>query len=285
MSDPLSASQKNPEPSINKPRHPLERPLKEQPIQRVTRQENTPKVSVKPVGSPIATYVFLEINILIFLADAFFFGGILRYVGGLENHLMVSGQYWRIFTSIFVHFDITHIAMNSISLFYLGRLVESLYGARRFLAIYLLSGIAGSLAYFALSSGLGAGASGAIFGLIGATAIFLYRNRTLLNSQEAIRHIVITLMIQIAGGLIGGVVSNEAHIGGLLGGISLSWFMSPLIKVEPDYGNGVLVKDAASPQTIWLAAVMGALIAAGAITLLVVLHRVGILQVVPLLGS
>src|SRR5258706_1754799 len=245
MSDPLSASQQYPEPPKSpKPRHPLEGPLNG-PASRPSPEQTQPKVRITPypVRKPTLTYALIVVNLLIFAVDWLVLQSQLTSLGVKINEEILVGQYWRFITPVFLHANPAHVVMNCISLYYIGRQVEALYGSLRFSAIYILSGIAGVVLSFALLPNRSLGASGAIFGLIGALLLFLYRNRTVLNTRGAIQQVVITIGIQIAAGLISQVVDNAAHIGGLLCGIGLGWFMTPLFKIEPDYTGGAKIKD------------------------------------------
>ena len=99
-----------------------------------------------------------------------------------------SGQFWRLVTNVFVHIGIVHVAMNMIGLWQMGPLVERLLGNRGFLAVYLFSGVCGSLASvlwnpFVVS----AGASGAVFGVYGALLAFLLRHRGSIPREDHVR--------------------------------------------------------------------------------------------------
>nr|WP_054752968.1 rhomboid family intramembrane serine protease [Piscibacillus salipiscarius] len=90
-------------------------------------------------------------------------------MGGLKfNPFIAQGEYWRIITSMFLHIGLIHLLMNMIALYYLGEVTEKIYGTKRFLVIYFIAGIFGSIASFATNDSVSAGASGAIFGLFGA---------------------------------------------------------------------------------------------------------------------
>ena len=97
--------------------------------------------------------------------------------GAKVNPLIADGQYWRLVAPIFIHIGLMHLVFNSIALLTFGRIAEMIYGHTRFLAIYLVSGIAGVVLSYLLSRGISAGASGAIFGLGGALAVFFLVNR------------------------------------------------------------------------------------------------------------
>jgi len=135
-----------------------------------------------------------------------------------------DGEWWRLGSALFLHFGVFHLAMNMLSLWDGGRLVERMYGTARFLLIYFCSGLGGNLLSLA-TQGDGAvsgGASGAIFGVYGALMVFLWRERAHLNPAEfkwlfwgaaGFSAVTIALGLRITG------IDNAAHIGGLLAGI------------------------------------------------------------------
>ncbi|MDQ5813794.1 MAG: rhomboid family intramembrane serine protease, partial [Actinomycetota bacterium] len=90
-------------------------------------------------------------------------------LGALVPALVAEGEAWRLLTSLFLHSGFTHLALNMISLYFLGSFAEVSFGRSRFLALYFISGIAGGLAYlyFGAFNSPAVGASGAIFGLLG----------------------------------------------------------------------------------------------------------------------
>ena len=182
----------------------------------------------------------MGINILVFLADmglritGYGFQGVgpLTLIGAKDNQAIVRGEYWRLITPLFLHGGILHLGLNRYFLYIVGRLVERAFGTARFLAIYLLSGIAGVVASFAFSHFDSIGASGALFGLVGAWVPLLYRNRHVLaNTRQQIRRIVQVIAINLLIGLAPGI-DNWAHLGGLVSGLALGWFASPLYVVR-----------------------------------------------------
>ena len=131
--------------------------------------------------------------------------------------LFKFGEIYRIITSIFVHANIWHLVCNMYSLYIIGSQVENFLGRKKFIIIYLVSGIIGNLMSMTFSSGFSVGASGAIFGLMGSLVYFGYHYRLYLNSiikSQIMPLIVLNLML---GFMIPGI-DNFAHIGGLIGG-------------------------------------------------------------------
>ncbi len=140
--------------------------------------------------------------------------------GAKVNSLIGAGQYWRLLTSVFLHFGFLHLAFNMLFLYNLGPGMEALYGHRRYLAIYLAAGILGSISSYAFTPGMSVGASGALFGLIGAYLYFWLRRPR--AGRRLGRDMLILLVFNVVFGLINPSVDNWAHFGGLIGGFLAS---------------------------------------------------------------
>jgi rhomboid protease GluP len=196
-------------------------------------------------ATPVAwvTPALVAINVLVFVAMAFGGAGIMKPEGevhvrwGSNFGLMTaSGEWWRLFTSMFLHFGIIHLALNMAALWDIGRIVERLFGNWTFLALYLLAGISGStlslLWHPAVNS---AGASGAIFGVFGMLAGYLVHKELGLPATVMKKHWSITLPFVGYNLFIGATVpgiDNAAHLGGLVGGFVMGYaFARPL---DPD---------------------------------------------------
>ena len=134
--------------------------------------------------------------------------------GVLYGPLVADGEWWRLFTSMFLHYGPIHLALNMLALWWFGSAVEQVLGRGRYLLLYLVSGLAGSAGALLLDpNALTAGASGAIFGILGA-AFVLERQRTYVLGGGALSVIVLNIVFTFAvpGISIGG------HLGGLVGG-------------------------------------------------------------------
>jgi membrane associated rhomboid family serine protease len=129
-----------------------------------------------PVSRPIATWILLGIIVIVFIIETLIGGStetdVLIRLGAKVTPLVAAGEYWRLLTAMFLHIGIVHVLFNGYALVAIGTELERILGWRRFLAIYLLSGLFGGLASYAFIASLSAGASGAIFGIIGALAAF-----------------------------------------------------------------------------------------------------------------
>ena len=150
--------------------------------------------------------------------------------GANYGPLTLTGQWWRILTAMFVHIGILHLAINMWCLWDLGLLAEYLYGPRTFLAVYLISGLAGSIVSLVRNPLVtSAGASGAIFGIAGALIATLYLGK-LAAPRGTLRSSLVSLIVfagySLAYGLLKGGVDNGAHIGGLISGLVLGSVLS-----------------------------------------------------------
>ncbi|MBS1566772.1 MAG: rhomboid family intramembrane serine protease [Bacteroidetes bacterium] len=182
-----------------------------------------------------ATPIIIELNILVFIAMVIagvsFIApdtiDILKWGGNFKPYVM-AGQWWRLFSSMFVHFGILHLAFNMYALFYIGVYLEPLLGRTKFIVSYLAVGLFSSLVstWWHGSGAVSAGASGAIFGLYG---IFLALLTTNIVENEARKSLLQSIIVFIAYNLFFGftskLVDNSAHIGGLLSGFIIGYIL------------------------------------------------------------
>ncbi|MEO8286880.1 MAG: rhomboid family intramembrane serine protease [Chloroflexota bacterium] len=186
-------------------------------------------------------------------------------MGAKVNALVVEGDWWRLITATFLHAGYLHILLNGYALYIIGMDLEGFFGRGRFAAIYAISGLAGSVASFAFSPYLvpGVGASGAIFGLIGALAVYYGINRSLFGKlgQAQFWNIIIVILLNLGLGISGIFpIDNSAHIGGLIAGAAVGFVFCP--RYRPGGWVNPLVREIVntnkSPLT-WLTAGMIAL--------------------------
>jgi rhomboid protease GluP len=151
--------------------------------------------------------------------------------GALVPALVAQGRAWLLFTSMFLHAGFVHLALNMLSLYFLGSFVEVAFGRGRFLALYLASGLAGGIAYlyFGNFNGSVVGASGAIFGLLGGVLGYSLRRGTFSWHNPLIRQLLILTALNLYVGFSVSNISNTAHIGGLLGGLAFGWLVAPTV--------------------------------------------------------
>lgn len=140
-------------------------------------------------------------------------------------HLSVKGEYYRLFTSMFLHFGIQHIFNNMLLLIYAGDMLETIVGKWRYLIIYLGGGLIGNLFSWYKDCHLGryvasAGASGAIFAVLGALIWLAILNRKRID-PSFIKRLILVSLLSLADGYTQTGIDNAAHTGGFLGGLIL----------------------------------------------------------------
>lgn len=157
-------------------------------------------------------------------------GPFIQY-GALVPADVAAGEVWRLVSSAFLHAGITHILFNMYALYILGSFLEPTFGRWRFLALYGLSGLSGGLAYlyFGQFDGAAVGASGAIFGLLGGVFGFAIRRGTFSWQNPLIRQLLILTAINLFLGAAIPIISNTAHVGGLVGGLLFGYLMAPTV--------------------------------------------------------
>ena len=187
-----------------------------------------------PAPLPAITYALLLIMALVFAAMwRAGHGDVTRVAylfGDKEKDLILAGQYWRLVTAIFLHGSPVHLFVNSLSLYWLGSQMEIIYGSRKYLLIFLAAGVAGNLLSLMLSPAPSLGASGAIFGLVGAGLIFPMRYRALVPAQtrsQILSQLLLVTIVNLGIGYADRNIDNMAHIGGLLGGGFMALFLIP----------------------------------------------------------
>lgn len=137
---------------------------------------------------------------------------------GLSREGILEGQYYRFFTSMFLHSGILHLASNSIFLYYFGVKAEYLLGRRRFLGVYLISGLCGGIFSIISHNVLGIGASGAIYGVLGAMLMLTKKNGAQYTGMNYATMLLL-IVTSIGFGFLDMGIDNFAHIGGFLGGV------------------------------------------------------------------
>ena len=197
---------------------------------------------LNPKNVPI-TFILVAINIIVFLVmeilgdtedSAFMLNN-----GAMNPYLVLyEGQWYRLFTATFMHFGIQHLANNMLLLFLLGQIFERAVGPVRYLGIYLGSGLAGSfLSFFYLclmnKNDIVAGASGAIFGIVGGMIIVIIVHKGKYQGISTKRMLFMAAITLYFGFATAGT-DNVGHVGGLLAGIILTFI---------SYGIGNLIQN------------------------------------------
>jgi len=191
------------------------------------------------------TPVLVGANVAIFLIGVYLGAGVwvpdpevLIRMGSDYTPLTASGQWWRLLTSTFLHFGIMHLAFNMLALWVNGRLVERLYGSTRYLVIYLVAGLSGSVVSFLWHPLVNAaGASGAIFGVLGALFAFFLRSPqgvppTVRKTQLRTAGVFIAYSLLNAARIRG--VDNAAHLGGVIAGLVLGLLLARPLEKDRD---------------------------------------------------
>ncbi|GAB3051100.1 rhomboid family intramembrane serine protease [Virgibacillus ainsalahensis] len=177
--------------------------------------------SIFSFGKPIFTYILLMLNIIAFVmfeknGDSTSVNDLIEF-GAKYNPAIIDGQWWRIITSMFIHIGLFHLFMNMLAIYYIGSLVEKIYGSFRFIIIYFLAGIGGGLASFAFTTSVSAGASGALFGMFGALLFFGVIHKKVFFQTMGM-NVLILVGINVVFGFAVPQVDNGAHLGGLVAG-------------------------------------------------------------------
>lgn len=168
---------------------------------------------------PYITYIIILINVILYVLGTLT-GKQFELISlfGVSGDLVRGGAYYRLLTSMFLHGSIFHLFFNCYALYIIGSQLEGFLGKIKYLVVYLLSGIAGALFSCAFNhGGLSIGASGAIFGLMGALVYFGYHYRVYLGNVVKTQ-IIPLIVFNLALGFMVSGIDNFAHIGGLIGG-------------------------------------------------------------------
>ena len=185
-----------------------------------------------------ATWAIVAVTSLMFLAMAVRGAGFASVsslnaiaYGSNFGPYTLTGQWWRLLTSVFVHFGLVHFACNMFALVQIGRIAERMFGTARFLALYLFAGLTGSMMSLLWHPGINsAGASGAIFGVLAGLLAYEIRYRDSIPRSIYLKHLqtaVIFISYTLVWGLTHRGIDNGAHIGGLIGGFMLGWLLAP----------------------------------------------------------
>ena len=178
---------------------------------------------------PILTWIVIALNLLVYAVmvvaslvldvDSDI---LLILFGAKVNEFIDMGQVWRLFTCMFLHVGLMHLLCNCYAIFIYGPIVERLYGRVKFVIIYLISGLAGSVLSYSFSTAASVGASGAIFGLIGCMFYFREKHPELFSMVFG-KRLFMVLGINLLLGFIQPGIDFYGHIGGFLGGFLASW--------------------------------------------------------------
>lgn len=191
------------------------------------------------------SHLLLAVNIAVF-AMQFLYGPGLMARGAKVNEAIAAGEVHRLFSPMFLHASVTHLLVNSFSLHSTGPSVESWFGKRRFISLYLISGVCGNLLSYLCTPTPAVGASGAIFGLVGATAVILARHRRLLGprARRGLQSLAYIIVMNFGMGLApGSRIDNFGHLGGFLGGTAFSYLCGPRMVVKRGRAGKLVLVD------------------------------------------
>ncbi len=234
-----------------------------------------------PLAKPIITNILLVIIGIFFVAEFLLAGtdalngsggltpamvNMLTVLGGQLTGYVAAGQSWRLFTAMFIHFGLLHLAFNGWALYIFGREVEAFYGSPRYALIYLVSGLFGNVVSYVWGAPnvWSGGASGAIFGLVGADVAFFLLNRKALGrvSQRQLVNLGILVAINLVIGLAPGI-DYLAHLGGLAAGFVLGLGLSPRYSAVWEGWGPRLVNKTSATQGAFVVGVVCILLLCG----------------------
>ena len=215
---------------------------------RLENDNSNTQHQINPPSRPRARFIFRANNsmvtyslifvtvtafVLQMITKSLLGNDLLFYYGGKINEYIQAGQYWRLITPIFLHGSITHLLFNMYALYIIGKELERYYGHLEYSILYFLSGIGGTLFSYFLTPNPALGASGAIFGLIAADAIMMYKNKEILGpgAKSMLRRSVMIIVVNLIIGLSPGI-DNWGHIGGMITGLVFAWFAGPMVVIE-----------------------------------------------------
>ena len=213
---------------------------KPQGVQRMTH--GVQRASFEGAGAKV-TKLLIGVNVAVYVAELIQGGGVygvgstIYEKGVLWAPFVANGDYWRLLTAAFLHYGPFHLLLNMLGLYWFGTLLEQRIGSGRFLLLYLVSGLAGSAGALVISpTNPTVGASGAIFGILGA-GLVLEQQRDYVFGGSALGVIIANLVLTFAWS---SNISVGGHIGGLIGGAAATLALSRFGRGHAVYGRAGL---------------------------------------------
>jgi len=195
------------------------------------------------------SYVLIALSITFFglqnITEWLFGYDLLLLYGAKINQFILQGEIWRFLTPVFLHGSIVHLSFNMYALYSIGPSLERKYGRISFILLYAISAVFGNVFSFLCSSYVSLGASTAIFGLIAAQGVYIYKNRHLLGSaaKPLLTNVLFMIAVNLFLGLSPGI-DNWGHLGGLVGGFLYAWFAGPSFGISENlFGENVIIKE------------------------------------------
>lgn len=237
----------------------------------VAPEEPPPRFTVRlPERRPFVVYTILGLTVFVYILQMmtsqglldvgslrcpYFFSPDLPACYGLKvNEFILTGQYWRLISPILLHGSLLHVGFNMYALSILGPELERHFGHWQFFLLYITSGFAGFVSSFLLTPSPALGASTAIFGLLAAQGVFIYRNQRIFGprAKTVLRNLINIALINFLIGLSPGI-DNWGHFGGLLGGLLFTWIAAPDYRVTGDGPEYELRNQRPESATVWAA--------------------------------
>lgn len=211
-------------------------PIASEVVARVEAAPLPAPVRVDRAALPWATWTITGALVAVAAVISIFVGstsdpGVLVRAGAMVRGLIAGGEWWRLVACVFVHVGAVHLAVNGIGMYFLGRVTEELFGTARTFALFGLCGVAGAVAsYLASPAGVSAGASGAIFGMLGAVFVELTWHRRKYRAawkRGMWGGLVVVTLAQLGVGFMYPVIDQWAHGAGLFAGVVFGTLLSP----------------------------------------------------------
>ena len=195
------------------------------------------------------SYLLIALSIIIFgfqnIAEWLFGYDFLLLYGAKINQFILQGEFWRFLTPAFLHGSIIHLSFNMYAIYSIGPSLERKYGSTSFILLYIIGAVFGNIVSFLFSPNVSLGASTAIFGLIAAQGVYIYKNRYLLGSaaKPLLTNVLFMIAVNLFLGLSPGI-DNWGHLGGLMGGFLYAWFAGPSFGISENlFGENVIIRE------------------------------------------
>jgi rhomboid protease GluP len=248
-------------------------PTPETPASTPPNEVHVPVVLRTSVKKPWVTYIILAVTILMYGVQYLtqkMTGYDLPFLYGVKaNDYILAGEIWRLITPVLLHGSLIHLAFNMYALYSIGTSLERFYGHKRFLWLYLIAGFTGNVLSFLLTASPSLGASTAIFGLVAAEGVLIFRNKRIYGNRarSLLLNLGLVLVVNLSFGLTpGSNIDNWGHLGGLAGGLIFAWVAGPIYKFQTNLMGGFDLVDSSTTEKTW----WGFLLSAGLFTAAVI---------------